>query len=369
MSTEQWQSFETRMRQRRLERCLARAEAALEAGHEAAARDAIDEAKLLDPGVRGIDAMRATVEERRLAAAAAAAAETAAAEGAVRRRTTTRQAAVAAGLALALFGGSAAIMYRAAAGSRVAMLDDLQRPARGMSALSQPATQPPSTAAPEHPVENAPRESAAVQTATREFTLAPVSVAPSPALPATDTNQSRPDVRVQATDSVVTPLETPRVSSTPFSSAPGDVASIPPPPAPPAVEDRAPAAAAVPVANLPPAAPVPPPVDEAARVRSVLSQYETAYSQLDAGAAQVIWPGVDGRSLARAFQSLERQRVSLGQCALAIDGVTARADCDGSATWTPKIGGGTRTEARHWKFELQNTGGTWQIITAAARTP
>ena len=101
----------------------------------------------------------------------------------------------------------------------------------------------------------------------------------------------------------------------------------------------------------------------------MLAQYEAAYSTLNADAAQAIWPAVDGRSLARAFQSLESQRVSLGQCALAIDGGTARADCDGSATWTPKVGGGSRTESRHWKFELQNTGGSWQIITAAARNP
>jgi hypothetical protein len=387
ISTHQWQSFETRMRQRRVERCIVRAEAALETGYEAAAVDAIAEAKLLDPSVPDIDAIRATVEERRRAAAAAAAAEIAAVEGAVRRRRA-RQSVVAAGLGLALFGGSAAIMYRAAADSRLALLGGAPRPAAGISSAqtvdipaastvpAQPAPQP-SAASPQQAVDSGPGASTAIQTVTRDFTVpSSASSAPPLALPAADTSQRRPDVPVQASEPVVTRFETPQVSSTPFASAPGDVASVPPPPAAtlPPVEDRSAGAATAPVLepapNLPAAAPAPAPVDETARVRSVLSRFETAYSELNARAAQAVWPGVDGRSLARAFQGLEAQRLSLGQCALAIDGVTARAECDGSATWTPKIGGGTRTEARHWKFELQNTGGAWQIVTAAsARTP
>src|SRR5215207_3418130 len=113
MSTQQWQSFETRMRHRRVERCLRRAEAALEAGHEAVAREAIAEAKQLDGNTPDFETLKSTVEDRLEAAAATAAAEVAAAESALRQQRL-RRAVVAAGLGLLMFGASAAVVYRAA---------------------------------------------------------------------------------------------------------------------------------------------------------------------------------------------------------------------------------------------------------------
>lgn len=390
------------MRQRRLERCLIRAEAALEAGEEAAARDAIDEAKQLDHNSPDLETIRASLEQRRLAAAAAAAVEMAEIADAAQRqhRQRTRRAVVAAGLGLTLFGGSAAIIYRAAGESKAGMSRDTQL------ALTAPLPGSQKSSAPQKLP--APSASARTDVPQSAFTDAPAVPQPSrpepgggelerPARsspsdqPIAGPSVAAPAIPLRAGDAVlarntvvqdapsVTRMETPPVTATPLASAPGDVADVPPPPAAPVLEERpravpplasAPEAPAPVATSAPTAAPAPASVpDEASRVRSVLSQYEVAYSQLNARAAQAIWPGVDGRSLARAFQSLESQRVSLGQCALAIDGGTARADCDGSATWTPKIGGGTRTEARHWKFELQNAGGTWQIVTAAARTP
>jgi hypothetical protein len=49
-STPEWQSFETRMRQRHVERCLLQAAAALDADALNAARAALDEASRLSPG-------------------------------------------------------------------------------------------------------------------------------------------------------------------------------------------------------------------------------------------------------------------------------------------------------------------------------
>ena len=49
-STPEWQTFETRMRHRHIERCLLQAAAALDAGALNAAREALDEASGLSPG-------------------------------------------------------------------------------------------------------------------------------------------------------------------------------------------------------------------------------------------------------------------------------------------------------------------------------
>ncbi len=102
-------------------------------------------------------------------------------------------------------------------------------------------------------------------------------------------------------------------------------------------------------------------------VRAVLRRYETAYSTLDADAASVIWPGVNRSALARAFEGLTSQQVSLGSCDVTVNGPAARATCSGSATWQPKVGGGVRTEARRWSFDLRKNGEAWRIERAVAR--
>jgi hypothetical protein len=79
-----------------------------------------------------------------------------------------------------------------------------------------------------------------------------------------------------------------------------------------------------------------------------------------------VWPAVDERALARAFDGLQSQRLSLGQCDVAVNGDTARAVCAGSASWRPKVGSG-RTEARRWRFDLQSAGDGWKIVKAEAR--
>ena len=377
------------MRQRRAERCVLRAEAALQSGDEAAAIEALAEAKALDWNAPEFDALRASVVEKKTAAAAAAAARAAALQRAARLQRTRRTIAAAA-LGITAFGGSAALMYKAASKeatpgpSPVTLAQPLPSPSRADRAESGSPV----------PLANGPVASEGTRAATPDQGLAAgkaVSPVPTPKGPTAENlvvvdppprvqeqlavrretgTTPAPDVpvRTTATRGDDAPLNTPQVAASPFAVAPGSVAAVPLPPVAPAEEDSprpAPVTATAPTVPAP-AAPLPA-VDEAARVRSVLSRYEEAYSRLDADAAQSVWPGVDGRVLARAFQGLQSQRVSLGQCALAIDGSTARADCDGSATWTPKIGGGSRTEARHYRFELQNTTGGWQILTASAR--
>jgi hypothetical protein len=100
-------------------------------------------------------------------------------------------------------------------------------------------------------------------------------------------------------------------------------------------------------------------------VRTVLTRYASAYSALDADAAQRVWPGVNRAALARAFESLASQRVSLGECRIHVAAASAQAQCAGSATWSPKVGSSaSRTEARNWTFELARAGAAWQIVSA-----
>jgi hypothetical protein len=107
--------------------------------------------------------------------------------------------------------------------------------------------------------------------------------------------------------------------------------------------------------------------DQSAAVRAALTRYETAYSKLDVGAVQSVWPSLDQHALSRAFDGLASQRVSLGNCSVNVNGSAARADCSGTAAWTPKIGGGERTASRKWTFDLRESDGAWRIVRVQAR--
>jgi hypothetical protein len=133
-------------------------------------------------------------------------------------------------------------------------------------------------------------------------------------------------------------------------------------------------AAAPPIARVPPPATPPPPArtpdpapSEEANVRAVLAQFEAAYSALSASAAQAVWPSVDERSLAKAFDSLQSQHVSLGKCSITINDRTAAAICTGLTSWTPKVGGGRNTASRTWHFQLASVNGKWRVDRAEAR--
>jgi len=102
-------------------------------------------------------------------------------------------------------------------------------------------------------------------------------------------------------------------------------------------------------------------------IRSALNRYEAAYNRLDVEAVHSVWPTLDQRALARAFDSLTAQRVSLKNCSVDVSGSTARANCSGSAAWTPKIGGGEQTAPRKWAFDLNEADGGWRIVHVQAR--
>jgi hypothetical protein len=103
-------------------------------------------------------------------------------------------------------------------------------------------------------------------------------------------------------------------------------------------------------------------------VQSALRRYERAYGQLDARAAQAVWPSVDVQALARAFQGLESQALEFDRCELAVQGAVASADCLGRATYVRRVGSkAPRTEARAWNFRLRKVDGDWQILRAEMR--
>lgn len=176
-----------------------------------------------------------------------------------------------------------------------------------------------------------PAASAAVPAA--NFTAA---AAPEPPRPSSTTGRtSTPIVATDSSSSASTPVN---AAANPASSS-----TVPPPSASPAARD------------------------ERVAVRAALSQYESAYNRLDIEAVRSVWPTLDQRALSRAFDSLTAQRLSLRTCNVDVSGSTARANCAGSASWTPKVGGGQRTSALRWTFDLSQADGAWRIEHVQAR--
>jgi hypothetical protein len=103
-------------------------------------------------------------------------------------------------------------------------------------------------------------------------------------------------------------------------------------------------------------------------IQEVLRRYQTAYDHLDAVGAKEIWPTVDVRALARAFDGLRSQDVVFDRCDLSVAGASARAVCSGRATYVRKIGSkDPQTEPRQWVFQLQKTDSSWTISQAETR--
>ena len=100
-------------------------------------------------------------------------------------------------------------------------------------------------------------------------------------------------------------------------------------------------------------------------IRAALTRWRTAYSALDASAAREVWPSVDARALARAFQALKSQEVRFDRCDLTVNGGSARAACTGRAVYVPRIGRQSpRATSHEWTFELTKSDERWTIASA-----
>ena len=371
VSAAQWQSFEMRMRKRRAARLLARAQAALEQGLVVEAAAALEEARTLDSNPE-IEALFARTQ--------APAAPLDAAEPAAERAAEPEEAeepVVAASpepemRAVPRFRAWIAV---AASLMLVAVLAmwDVQTPSSnpasgaGIAATApQPEGPTPLAAATSGRVDAPSVPPAAPLPAINSTPIDPAASYPPAATPASLTRREE----IAAPAALVEPLHAEPVRELPVRD--GVEISIPAAPAPAPAIVPASSDVNVPAPNV--SAPVAPPqptepqqVDETPLVRRVLSQYEAAYSSLDVTAAKRVWPSLDTLALARAFGGLQMQRISLGDCRVSLNGPTAHADCRGSADWTPKIGGGTRSGNRAWAFDLRKTEGQWRIVDVTMR--
>jgi hypothetical protein len=334
-ATSEWQSFELRMRRRRVERLLLHADAAVQQGCLEEARECLDEARRLAPGLPGIDAIERKLDQP-LATIDGDPGRVASSSGW--------------GWILPLGIAAAAVVALAVAGR-----PDVPLPADDLRALRL-----------------APRVAEMRPMPGSQRTVEPRRTEALDAASSSDVPLRAPETEID--DAVVASLP----ALNPVSPAVNPVSPAPPPPPPPGPAlVVAPMAAAVASGPIPlppanttmvvPAAEPPPSAIERgdAGVRDTLSRYADAYNTLDAAAAERVWPGVNRASLARAFDALASQHVSLGDCRIGLNGATARASCSGTTTWAPKVGDGTpRREGRQWTFDLVRSGESWQIVSA-----
>ena len=108
-------------------------------------------------------------------------------------------------------------------------------------------------------------------------------------------------------------------------------------------------------------------VDAQAAIRTTLGRYEAAYSGLNVPAAHAVWPSVDQRALARAFEGLASQRVALDKCDIVVTRRHRARDMFRQCRVDTEGRRRHERQSRHWSFDLANSGGTWQIVRAEAR--
>ena len=405
-STDEWQSFEQRMRQRRIDRLLVRARLAREEGHEDEARAALEEASEL----RGEPIAPPEFEQPpEIVICDLADDDLTAFDHEVVADTQVvdvvdlplyPELAIASEQPRSSWGPRVAAMLTACVvlfwftGPRVSQ--PLATAVDGVQ--PQPAARSPRTNPPPRSLQSevqsvpqpAPTELAPVRLAVTDVaaSAAPVDSSPVPAGPpvslaglgvaeprATSPEPSaRPESIAPPPPVPPDPAPTPALPATvPVSSPPTLEVETPPfvaptpPPVASAPEPAPPPASPPANSAVPEVAATAQPSAAAAGVRTALMRYESAYSRLDADAASAIWPALDRKALARAFDGLASQEVSLGSCEVRIVGESAVAECAGSATWTPKVGGRSHRQARRWQFQLKSVDAGWQIVSATVR--
>jgi hypothetical protein len=107
---------------------------------------------------------------------------------------------------------------------------------------------------------------------------------------------------------------------------------------------------------------------DSSAVQDVLGRYRTAFSGLNAGAAASVWPTVDAKALAKAFERLETQEIEFDRCDVIVTGARAVATCGGRARYVPKVGNkSAHVESRQWRFDLRKLNERWLIDAVSAR--
>ena len=392
-ATQEWQSFEMKMRRRRLERCVLRASVALEAGVLEDAAEALDEARRLDPNEITVQELAGQLAAAR-AGVATVPGDFLPAMAADVPSGRSRVAAGMAALSLVLLSGLGGWWWTSSraqaprpSAAAVEPAVSADKPTPFVAPASAPSVRISETAVTVPVVTGeVPRNRDTEPVATTGSPGVRTAAGAAPAAPAPAEVQQREEAPIVDSSPAQLSAPAPEYAARPMlgGTVPGnkiDPAPLPPEPpaaAPPAAtivtatEGIVAPADAIRIAAPPPPQPAAPPVAATAPadeqiIRGVLGRYEAAYSRLDAAAASTVWPGVNQRALASAFQGLASQSISLGRCDVRVNGPTALAQCTGSAQWTPKVGGGAQRAARQWRFDLRNNGGTWVITQATAR--
>ena len=97
-------------------------------------------------------------------------------------------------------------------------------------------------------------------------------------------------------------------------------------------------------------------------IRRALQSYQEAYGRLDVEGTADVWPSVDRRALARAFEGLESQGIDFQTCAVTVAGERATAQCRGTLRFVRKVGNALPlTAEQHWLFEMRRSGADWKI--------
>jgi hypothetical protein len=163
-------------------------------------------------------------------------------------------------------------------------------------------------------------------------------------------------------------LPVPAVSSAPQVAAASSAPAVPAPIPAPAVSAPTPAPPPPSPVTAPSATPAGGLTAETRAVAVVLNRYQAAFSSLDANAAHAVWPSVDVRALAKAFDQLEEQTFDLEGCNITVAGAQAEADCAGNARYITKVGNrALRVQPRRWHFKLRQTNDQWLIDAVDAR--
>jgi CheY-like chemotaxis protein len=142
------------------------------------------------------------------------------------------------------------------------------------------------------------------------------------------------------------------------------------PPAPPAPQVEMAAARIEPDAtrDVPRAPAMNRPREDERAIYQALQQYERAYERLDVDAARAVWPSLNTRALARAFDGLKEQALEFSHCRVVMESLEATAICGGRASYVPRVGPQTtRTEQREWTFRLRKVDHDWLIAKAEVR--
>jgi hypothetical protein len=156
--------------------------------------------------------------------------------------------------------------------------------------------------------------------------------------------------------------------ATPAAPSPSPALTVPAEPRPiaaPPDADRSPSASIVAGAASTIAAPAP-----TAAIERTLKGYQSAFSRLDVAAVREVWPSVDGKALAKAFDQLQREDLTFDSCKVTVTGTTATAACGGTTEYIPKIGSKSpRVERHSWRISLHRVADQWVVNRVDVSAP